>query len=291
MTADGPSRLLSTNAHDDGVNAWAMARYAPPPELSGLVRSYCDYSERTGGFTSRRELPHGEGVFIINLGAPIGITAADGESHRLTSGQGFIAGAHLGPAISSSGGTQAGIEIALPLTTLRRILGTPMASLMNRVVPLDAILGDSIAWMTRSLASADSAEDRIALLDTALIDRLRGTSALPPVIGYALKALANQADRDVADIAAEIGWSRKHLANRLRDAVGIGPRAWRRLIRFQRLAGAIPHGVSPNWAGLACDHGYADQAHMIREFREFAGITPTAFLAKSLDDGGGLIEE
>jgi AraC-like DNA-binding protein len=285
------ARLLTTNAHDDGVNSWTMARYAPPPQLSGLVRSYCDYTERTGGFTARRELPHGEGVFIINLGEPISITAADGAHHRLAGGQGFVAGAHLLPAISSSGGSQTGIEVALPLTTLRRMLGTPMKHLMNRVVPLDAILGDDIARMTRLLASADSADNRIALLDSALINRLRNTSALPPVIGYALSALANQADRDVCDIAADIGWSRKHLADRLHDAVGIGPRAWRRLIRFQRLASAIPNGVSPNWAGLACDHGYADQAHMIREFREFAGMTPTTFLARSLDDGGGLIEE
>ena len=50
-----------------------MADVAPPPLLAGLIHGYSDYAERTGSFTTRRELPHAQGVMIVNLGAPIGI--------------------------------------------------------------------------------------------------------------------------------------------------------------------------------------------------------------------------
>ena len=52
------SRLRSIRAHDDGVDSWRMADVAPPPLLAGLIHGYSDYAERTGSFTTRRELPH-----------------------------------------------------------------------------------------------------------------------------------------------------------------------------------------------------------------------------------------
>ena len=55
-------RLLGLTVHDDGVNAWRMARYDAAPELAGAFHGYLDYCERTHGFTARRELPHPEAV-------------------------------------------------------------------------------------------------------------------------------------------------------------------------------------------------------------------------------------
>jgi AraC-like DNA-binding protein len=79
-------------------------------------------------------------------------------------------------------------------------------------------------------------------------------------------------------------------ATRSRDAVGVGPRSWRRLIRFERLTKRLAATLSPDWPALAQETGYYDQPHMIREFKEFAGLTPGEHLSRSLPDGGGLIE-
>jgi AraC-like DNA-binding protein len=106
----------------------------------------------------------------------------------------------------------------------------------------------------------------------------------------ALRLLRTRPDLDIAAIARDIGWSRKHLADRVRDAVGIGPRSFRRLLRFDRLTKAIGEDPAPDWTGLAHDVGYCDQSHLIREFREFAGLTPSQYVARSLPGGGGLVE-
>src|SRR3954447_10641265 len=132
-------RVLQVQEHDDGVNAWRTARVSAPPQLDGEIYGYSDYWERTGGFTTRRELPHAEGVLIVNLGAPIAITGGDGSLLHLKAGESFAAGAHLRPALSHSEGAQAGMHVFLPLTTLRRLLGVPMDGLVDRVIPLDAV--------------------------------------------------------------------------------------------------------------------------------------------------------
>ena len=128
------------------------------------------------------------------------------------------------------------------------------------------------------------------MLDAALIGRFAATAMLPAAQRHALALLRDRPELDIAEIARTIGWSRKHLANRVRDAVGVGPRSWRRLIRFERLVAALTADSAPDWAGHAHDAGYCDQSHMIREFREFAGLTPGEFHTRSLPDGGGLIE-
>ncbi len=79
------------------------------------------------------------------------------------------------------------------------------------------------------------------------------------------------------DLAGTLEWSRKHLAERFRAEVGLTPKAVARIVRFNRAQtpGTLAEHEEPaDWAGIAAACGYADQAHMVREFREFAGATP-----------------
>jgi AraC-like DNA-binding protein len=285
------ARRSRSEAHDDGINAWRTVRVAPPPELAGDLFGYSDYCERTGDFTTRRELPHAEGVLIFNLGAPIAITDGDGHVLRVGAGDAFFAGAHLRPALSRSTGAQAGMHVFLPLVTLRRLLAAPMDAFVDRVIPLDVLLGAEARALGQALGESANDEARAMTLDAALGRRLRAAGPLGRQQAQAVRLLRRHPDRDIADIARDIGWSRKHLADRVRDAVGVGPRCFRRLLRFQTLTSAVGNSAAaPNWAALALAAGYCDQSHMIREFREFSGLTPTAYLARMLPDGGGLVE-
>jgi AraC-like DNA-binding protein len=284
-------RLLQVRTYDGGVDAWHTARISPPPDLTRDLYGYADYWERTGSFTTRRELPHAEGVLIVNLGEAITITGGDGGVLRLKAGEAFVAGAHLRPALSSSAGAQAGMHVFLPLATLRRLLGMPMDRLIDRVAPLDALLGAAAGDLGMRLCEAKDRASRVALLDAALASRLAAAPPLGRQQVHALKLLRTHPSRDIAAIARDIGWSRKHLRARIQDAIGVGPRCFRRLLRFQRLTAMIACQTGPiDWAGLACDAGYYDQSHMIREFREFSGLTPQSYRTRSLPEGGGLVE-
>ena len=286
-----PHRRTSESFHDDGVNAWRTTRMAASSSLGSEVHGYADYSERTGSFTTRRELPHAEGVLIVNLGDTIAITGGDGCEIRLDAGEAFVAGIHVHPALSGSTGAQAGIHVFLPLTTLRRLLGVPMDEFVDRVVPLDTLLGRDARELGDALGHARDAGERADILDDVLAASLSRGPRLDDRVLHALATLRDQPDRDIARIADDVGWCRKHLATRVRDAVGVGPRSFRRLLRFQTLTGLLGTKPGrPDWAAVAADAGYCDQSHMIHEFREFSGLTPGAYIARALPDGGGLLE-
>jgi AraC-like DNA-binding protein len=283
-------RLADVRARDDGANSWRMMRLAPAAGLAGAIDGYCDYHETTRDFTERRELPHGEGVLIVNLGEPIEIVGGDARALRLKAGEAFFAGPHLRPAFSRSGGSQSGVHVYLPLSTLRRLIGAPMSEFVDRVAPLDALLGAGARDLGEALGGARDGRRRAALLDAVLARTLAARAPVDRCVGRALRLLRERPELDIAAIAREIGWSRKHLADRVRDAVGVGPRCFRRLLRFHSLIGAVGEEREPDWAGLAVDAGYCDQSHMIREFREFSGMSPTSYVARLLPGGGGLIE-
>jgi AraC-like DNA-binding protein len=284
-------RAIQIEAHDDGVNAWRTARMKPSAGLAQDIYGYSDYRERTGGFTTRRELPHAEGVLIINLGEPIAIAGGDGGVLSLSAGDAFAAGPHLHPALSRSNGSQAGMHVFLPLATLRRLLAVPMDRLIDQVVPMNAVIGACWRDLGAQLCAANDSLSRAALLEAALAARLAAAPPLGRQQAHALRLLRERPDQDIAEIARDIGWSRKHLASRVRDAVGVGPRCFRRLLRFQTLTGMIARDAGPpHWAQLACDAGYCDQSHMIRDFHAFSGLTPQSYWVRSLPDGGGLVE-
>ena len=91
----------------------------------------------------------------------------------------------------------------------------------------------------------------------------------------------------VADLARELGCSRRHLARRVGEEVGLGPKAFARVLRFRRAAGRLadPSGPSPAAVAAAC--GYSDQAHLTREVTALAGLPPAALRAEARPRAGG----
>lgn len=281
------ARIVHEQRHDDGARRWALTQIAPPAHLARDVDSYRHYEETTGTFCARRELPHTRGVLIFNLGDPITVTGGDGRTLAVAGGQALVAGFHLGPAISAAQQTQRGIQIDLPLLTLRRLLGVPMDLLVDQALTIGDLLGSRGEHFVRMLAGEDDLALRAAIIDEALAAMLVSAKPASPRLRAALALLAG-GEGDIMDIARQVGWSRKHLAEQVRDAVGVGPRSFRRVVRFERAVNRLAEGVRCGWAGLAAEAGYCDQSHMIREFRELAGMTPAA-LVRTLDPASGFI--
>ena len=92
----------------------------------------------------------------------------------------------------------------------------------------------------------------------------------------------------VANLAAELGWSRRHLGERIRADLGLPPKIVGRILRFDRVKRLLERDDGHRLAEIALDCGYYDQAHLNRDFREFADATPSEFLARRLPDGGGV---
>lgn len=186
--------------------------------------------------------------------------------------------------------------------------GLPLASVTDAVADLDLLWGRSEAerlgdalW---SVARSDA--ERLALLTDALYARLAlatpgvraatalasrvATSTVPAAPGQAL-ALRAVAELEasggavrVEELAATLGVSRQYLAAQFRDHVGLSPKLFARICRFRSARAAAlaatPGAHGRDWAGLALDSGYFDQSHLIRDFHDFTGTSPDAYVGK-----------
>jgi methylphosphotriester-DNA--protein-cysteine methyltransferase len=106
--------------------------------------------------------------------------------------------------------------------------------------------------------------------------RRRAETPVPALVTGAATVLDRHAGLiSVAGLAAELGCGRQHLHRQVSRHLGLAPLTLARLVRFRSALAALRAGPHPTgWAGLAADHGYYDQSHLYREFREFAGMTP-----------------
>ena len=252
-----------------------LARGRPHSALAGLVGGYADFAERTGSPKETGEAPGRSVVVIVDLDA--GWTV---EGERFGS---FAGGLYARPVRVRHEGSARGVQFDLEPPAVRTLLGVPAGELGQRTVALDDILGSDAARLAERLHAAADANARFAALDQALLRRLaRGPAPARPDVDRAWALLRSSGGSIRVDaLARTLGCSRRHLANRFAHDVGVSPKLAARLIRFEAARarlGAVP------LARLAAEHGFADHAHLTREFRALGGAPPTAF--PSVQDDG-----
>ncbi len=287
---EATARPTTDLTHADGPNAWRFTHASAARHLGSLIDGYTDYSERTASFDTRREVPSLRPVMIFNLGEPIAITGGDGARLPVDTGEAFIGGLHRHHALSASTGCQAGVHVWLTVAGYQRLLGAAAGELANRVASLSDVLGPAARVLACRLREASAPETRFALLDHALGHAMAARDKAAPELAWAFATLARHPQTRIGTIAQTIGWSRKRLIGRFQSQVGLAPKTVARVARFQRVTEACTPGARPDWAQIALEAGYFDQAHMIRDFTGFAGLSPARYHARLLPEGGGLPE-
>ncbi|MBJ6765533.1 helix-turn-helix transcriptional regulator [Myxococcaceae bacterium JPH2] len=161
--------------------------------------------------------------------------------------------------------------------------GVPISELTNRVVPIEALWSRAEGQRLRErLTEAPSVAARMGVLRETLIDRLRRDDVYEPASAHlvrrAVRLLSNARELPRVDaLARAVGVSERQLRRAFDDVVGMGPKAYARIVRFQRAVHASRLQSSPDWGTIATAVGYYDQAHLIADFRALTGTTPGSF--------------
>jgi AraC-like DNA-binding protein len=256
---------------------------AVPPPLGGVVRRLAAYDESSGPPVRRRQAPTGACVLVLGLGEPLRV-----EDRQLGS---FLGGLSDTVAVTEFRGHQAGVQVDLAPLGLLRLLGAPGQETRGAPVAADDLgavspAGRTLAALPARLGALPSWSERLGLVTDTLAGLLAESTAVPdPEVAHAWRRLAAARGRvPVPLLAAEVGWSRRHLSRRFAAQVGLAPRTTARVLRFRRAADLLVTGpgepaVRPRRiADVAQDCGFADHAHLDREFRALAGCSPQDYV-------------
>jgi AraC-like DNA-binding protein len=250
---------------------WPRLTAQPHPLLRSLLRrGYAGFTEAT----SPRRL-----VLPATASVPLVVRLAD-SPYRPPA---FVMGAHGTATVLEGECAPSYVEVLLAPLGAYRLLGLPLAELSGRTVDLADVLGADGRRLAEQLRETPGWRRRFALLDRFLLGRLDRGPRPSPEVAWVWRRLEATGGRVVIGrLAAEVGWSHRHLIDRFRRQVGLSPKTAARLVRFDGVWRRLDQaGGRPDWGLVAAEAGYADQAHLVREFRQFTGTTPTGFLAQT----------
>jgi AraC-like DNA-binding protein len=187
----------------------------------------------------------------------------------------FVNGVQSGFAVLEGGCAPQYVEVALSPLGAYRLLGLPMHRLRDQLIDMNDVLGREVARLGEMVREQPTWPRRFGVLDRFLLDRLDTGPVIAREVAFAWdRLIATGGTLTIGDLQREIGWSHKHLIRRFTEQVGVTPKLAARMIRFEGVLDRMRREPRPDWARLAVETGYADQAHLIRDFGEFAGTTP-----------------
>lgn len=252
------------------------------PALRHLVNEYVGYDQVLDPAAVHFGLPSGVATVIIAFDEPLDVGWVDPGVQERQRYWMMAGGLHLRPALITTHGRQHGIQLSLTPRGARTLLGLPLGQLRGIVAHHDQIPRGLPSWLHERLAATPEWEARFDILEGHLLSVAADDPAYAtaPEVVHAWRLLRRtRGGMPVARVAGEVGWSRRHLGARFAAEYGVSPKQAARLMRFE-YANALARSRLA-WADVAHEAGYADQAHLVREWTEFAGRGPTATMGEA----------
>ena len=250
-----------------------------PPALRPFVRMlwFSDERARTrNGLTAReRVLPTGTMSLVFRVSDhPLRLFDTDGNESR-TVGHAIVGGTRTSYYVRDVSQPTQSVGAQLHPGAAELLLGVPAGELAERHTRLDDLWGHAADEARERLALAGSLEAALDLLQTLLTGRLPRVRGIHPAVAHALARFATTSH--VNTVVNESGYCHRRFIALFRESVGLSPKVYCRVLRFQSAIDQIAHDPEAPWANLAAMSGYSDQAHFTRDFRTFTGFTPGAY--------------
>jgi AraC-like DNA-binding protein len=250
--------------------------YRPASPLADYIEFIGDWRSPEVDYWSRA-LPRGAVTVIFDVGQrqQLNFYAADGKT-RLSVPPAFVTGSHTASYVSNIAADEPVMAVHFRPGGAFPFLGIPLSELENTYVGLDQVWGRDGLDLHERLIDAPSTEARFGIVEQFLLSRPWSSVYRDPCVGAAMAAIEGNPSVRMADIRDLVGMSAKRLIAAFRAEVGLFPKAYARIRRLQAALRLLNAG-SVGGARVAADVGYFDQAHFVREFRSFTGMTPTQY--------------
>jgi len=254
--------------------------HRPGPPLLRFVDLFWYYAGLTQPHKKERLLPEGSAELVINLREnQCRVYDRDRQDEFQSFPGAIICGPHSNFFVIDTASQVEVIGIHFKPGGAFPFFKQPADELQNLHVGLDALWGSRAGELRERVLAAASPQEKVLVLERFLIAQAFRGLDRHPAVGFALGEFQKPELPPVAAVSNQIGLSSRHFIQLFSQEVGLSPKLFCRVRRFQRVVQSLekPHDV--DWAEIALGCGYFDQAHFIHDFKAFSGISPSAYLA------------
>jgi AraC-like DNA-binding protein len=276
------------------VGRWSLYVLAPPAELAAFVEVFWEV-HGFADYARERILPKTNIELMFNLGPAHRIVDPTHPPGARVYRDAWVAGLQRRPLVIEPCFDASRVPSHLIAARLRpegayALFGCPMNELSNDVIDLDLISSRFSTLHARLLETA-SRHERFAQLEALVRERVATQVRVRPFIRWATAQIerTHGAVR-ILDLCRDLGVSRKHLNQWFHSQVGLAPKQYAGVARFQRLIACLTRAPASDWSDLAQNCGFYDQAHLVHDCRAFAGMAPGALRESLSPDGTATIE-
>jgi AraC-like DNA-binding protein len=259
--------------------------HLPKFPLSQFVENIWYYDGHHAGHSREKILPDGAIELIIDLDAwPKKIFEDENTTERFrTVNKAWISGERTKYIVIGADNVHM-IGIRFKPGGAYPFFGFPISELSEYVTELDLIWGRSLYHIRDELLEIDSPERKLLRFEAFLLEQTKRSLEQNKSIAFAIHKLQHSPQfLAIRDLASHIGITQKHLISQFEKIVGLRPKSFARVAKFHKVLQAIEKTQKVEWTSIAYECGYYDQAHFIKEFHNFSGVNPSAYLTQRGD--------
>jgi AraC-like DNA-binding protein len=253
--------------------------YKPSAPLSDFVENLSLYNGFDSPRLKERIFPSGTFEIVFNLRADEIRIYKDAQSDEFRRYSGaVVSGPYAEPLVTDTALEESVIGVHFKPGGAFPFLTFHADELCNSHVDLQLIWGQAGVQTRERLCETESPARRFRILEKVLLSRLSRRLEHHSAVALALATLAHTRSQMTRELARDVGLSEKRFIDIFRFEVGLNPKLFTRLCRFQRLLAQVHQSCKQDWAQLALDHGYFDQSHLIRDFLAFSSFSPANYV-------------
>lgn len=236
-----------------------------------------------------RFLPDGNTEIIIDLLTDNTQYIYDNESlNRIQACRyAWVSGVRTQPITIPSGKGSRMLIVAFKKGKAHPFYDFPMSELADLVVDADLVFGKKLHGLREQLLDTKSIYQKFLLVESFLLrqagDMLHANTPLN-CVEYAIASIANQPNTlGFQQMSSRIGYSQKHFIELFKKQVGVPPKQYLKIMRFQKAISEIENKQFVQWSSVAMESGFYDQAHFINDFKNFSGFTPNEYVKRKTE--------
>jgi AraC-like DNA-binding protein len=256
--------------------------YIPSYPLANYIENIFYYKDNLPNVTLERYLPDGNITLIIDLTEqPKSIFDNESLLEIQTCKKAWFSGIRTKPITIPSGNNSEMLIVNFKKGMAFPFVNIPLYNLINTVIDAELVFGKDLLDIREKIIETKNIELKLNLMEQYLSNRIKNSKLVNSCVSFAINnIISSPHDNKISKISSHISYTQKHFINLFKDAVGLVPKDFLKVMRFQRAVEEINNQKILNWSEIALSSGYYDHSHFIAEFKLYSGFTPKQYISK-----------